>query len=110
MCTRGTSLTAMVILGLVLVLAGAAAILAALFTAGGTAELLGLDLNAVTIFFVGVASAVAVLWGLSLIKLGTKRSLKQRKERKELARLSEKLDRAEAERRERGEDDADQEE
>ena len=89
----------MVILGLVLILGGAVAIIAALFTASDTAQLVGLDLNALTIFFVGVASAVAVLWGWALIKEGTKRSLKHRKERKELSRLSEKLDRVESERR-----------
>ena len=89
----------MVILGLVLILGGVAAVIAALFTASGTAQLVGLDLNALTIFFLGVASAVAVLWGWALVKHGTKRSLKHRKERKELSRLSEKLDRVEAERR-----------
>jgi membrane protein implicated in regulation of membrane protease activity len=89
----------MVILGLVLILGGIAAILAALFTASGTAQLVGFDLNALTVFFLGVASAVAVLWGWALIKHGTKRSLKQRKERKELSRLSEKLDRVQAEHR-----------
>jgi len=90
---------AMVILGLVLILGGITAILAALFTASGTTQLVGLDLNALTVFFIGVASAVAVLWGWALIKHGAKRTLKQRKERKEFSRLSEKLDRVEAERR-----------
>jgi membrane protein implicated in regulation of membrane protease activity len=89
----------MVILGLVLILGGTVAIIAALFTASDTAQLVGLDLNALTIYFLGVASAVAVLWGWALIKHGTKRSLKHRKERKELSRLSEKLDRVESERR-----------
>jgi len=92
----------MVLVGLVLIGAGVVAILAALFASEGSATLLGLDLNAATIFFVGVGSAVGILWGLSLLRHGTKRTLKQRKERKELARLSEKLERAEAERREPG--------
>jgi len=95
----------MVILGLLLIIAGVVAVLAAAFTAEGTAALLGLDLNSATIFFSGMASAVGILWGLTLVRSGTKRSLKQRKERKELARLSEKLDRVEAERRERDADD-----
>ena len=96
----------MVILGLVLMIGGTVAIIAALFTASDTAQLVGLDLNALTIFFLGVASAVAVLWGWALIKHGTKRSLKHRKERKELSRLSEKLDRVESERRAEAEPDA----
>ena len=96
----------MVILGLVLMIGGTVAIIAALFTASDTAQLVGLDLNALTIFFLGVASAVAVLWGWALVKHGTKRSLKHRKERKELSRLSEKLDRVESERRAEAEPDA----
>jgi len=96
----------MVILGLVLMIGGTVAIIAALFTASDTAQLVGLDLNALTIFFLGVAAAVAVLWGWALVKHGTKRSLKHRKERKELSRLSEKLDRVESERRAEAEPDA----
>ena len=96
----------MVLLGLVLILGGTVTIIAALFTASDTAQLVGLDLNALTIFFVGVASAVAVLWGWALIKHGAKRSLKLRKERKELSRLSEKLDRVESERRAEADADA----
>src|SRR4249919_3372329 len=96
----------MVLLGLVLILGGTVTIIAALFTSSDTAQLVGLDLNALTIFFVGVASAVAVLWGWALIKHGAKRSLKLRKERKELSRLSEKLDRVESERRAEADADA----
>lgn len=96
----------MVILGLLLILGGVGLVLAALFTATGAATILGLDLNAVTIFFLGVGAGAAVLWGLGLMRFGTKRSMKQRRERKELGRLSEKLDKVEAERRERGEDNA----
>ena len=89
----------MVILGLVLILGGTVAIVAAVFTASGSAQLVGLDLKSLTIYFVGVGSAVAILWGWTLFKHGTKRSLKQRKERRHLAQLSEKLERVEAERR-----------
>ena len=99
----------MVILGLVLILAGIAAILGALFTASGTSQLVGFDLNALAVFFIGVASAVAVMWGWALVTHGTKRSLKQRKERKELSRLSEKLDKVEAERRAEAKADTDTE-
>jgi membrane protein implicated in regulation of membrane protease activity len=99
----------MVVLGFVLILLGAAAILAALFTADGSVQFLGLDLTAVSVFFLGMASALAILWGLGLLRFGAKRSLKQRKERKELSRLSAKLDRAEAERREHGESEGEQE-
>lgn len=89
----------MVILGLLLIVAGAAAIVAALFLSEGQAELLGADLSALTIFLIGVAAGAAILWGFSILKWGTKRSMAQRKERKELDRLQEKLDRAEADRR-----------
>ena len=50
-------------------------------------------------FFVGVAAGAAILWGFSILKWGTKRSLAHRKERKELTELNEKLERVEAERR-----------
>lgn len=96
----------MVVLGLLLILAGVVLVLAALFSSGGTAELVGFDLNAATIFFLGVGAGAAVLWGLGLLRFGTKRSMKQRRERKELSRLSEKLEKVDAERREQGEADA----
>lgn len=95
----------MFLLGFLLILVGAAAVVAAVFTAEGTVQLLGLDLSALTIFFVGVAAAVAVQWGLGLLRFGTKRSLKQRKERKKLSRLSAKLDKVDAEREESGDQD-----
>ncbi|MCW2843973.1 MAG: hypothetical protein JWN22_1889 [Nocardioides sp.] len=84
----------MVILGLLLVAAGVVAIVAAVATASGTVELLGTDLNALTIFFVGVGSGVAILWGFSITKFGTLRSLQHRRESRKLSELSQKLDRA----------------
>lgn len=89
----------MVVLGLLLILLGAAAILAAIFLSEGTASLLGSDLSALTIFLVGVGTGAAVIWGYTLLKWGTRRGLARRRERRELNRLSEKLDRVEAERR-----------
>lgn len=91
----------MLILGLLLVVAGLLAILVALFGSGstnGTAEILGNDLTTLTIFFFGVAAGVAILFGFSIMKWGTKRSLQRRRERQQLTELSAKLDKVEAER------------
>lgn len=90
----------MVILGILLIALGAVAIVAALGTAEGSGvELLGADIGAVTLFFVGLAAGVAILWGFGLTKWGTKRSIRHRRESKRLNELSEKLDEREAERR-----------
>ncbi len=92
----------MLILGFLLVLVGLLAILVALFGTGGTndtAEFLGNDLTTLTIFFIGLAAGVAVLWGFSIIRFGIKRSMQRRRERKQLTELSEKLERVEGERR-----------
>jgi hypothetical protein len=89
------------IFGLLLMLVGALAVVAAVFTADGTnVELLGLDVTAVGIYLIGLGSGIAILWGFTISKWGTKRSLRQRREAKELNELSEKLDRREADRRE----------
>lgn len=90
----------MVILGLLLIILGAIAILSAVFVSEGSGELLGVDMSSLAIFLVGVAAGAAVLWGYSILKWGTKRGLAHRRERKELNRLSEKLDRVETDRRE----------
>ena len=89
----------MVILGLLLIILGVIAILSAAFVSTGSAELLGMDLSAFVIFLVGVVAGAAILWGFSILKWGTRRSLAHRKERKELNRLQDRMDRAEAERR-----------
>jgi hypothetical protein len=92
----------MLILGLLLVGAGAALIIAALFTAevtGGQLEIVGTEVGAVALFVLGVAAGVAILWGFSITKFGARRSLRQRRENQRLNELSEKLDRVEAERR-----------
>jgi hypothetical protein len=90
----------MVVLGLILVALGIAAIIAAVGTAEGTnVELLGADVGPLAVFFIGLGAGVAILWGFGLTKWGTKRSLRQRRESKQLGELSEKLDEREAERR-----------
>ncbi|KRF37286.1 hypothetical protein [Nocardioides sp. Soil805] len=89
----------MVILGLLLIILGAIAILSAVFVSEGSGELLGVDMSSLAIFLVGVAAGAAVLWGYSILKWGTRRSLAHRRERKELTRLNEKLERVDSERR-----------
>ncbi len=89
----------MVALGTVLVILGGLAIAAAIFVSEGTAKILGVELNAMSIYLFGVASGVAVLFGLSLMKSGTKRAMHQRKERKKMDDLSIKLEEAQAERK-----------
>lgn len=94
----------MVILGLLLMAVGALAIVGGLATARGTAEYLGTEVHALTLFFLGVGATVALLWGFSLSKYGTKRSLQRRRDSRRLNELSEKLDRVEAERARAAED------
>ena len=93
----------MVILGLGLLILGGIAILSAVFVSkdlpGGGGELLGINVTTLESFFVGVAAGAAILWGFSILKWGTRRSLAHRKERKELTELNAKLERVEAERR-----------
>jgi hypothetical protein len=92
----------MLILGLVVIGLGAALIIAAVFTAevsGGQLEIVGTEVGAVTLFVLGVAAGIAILFGFSLTKFGARRSLRQRREHQRLNELSEKLNRVEAERR-----------
>ncbi|WP_243060151.1 hypothetical protein [Nocardioides sp. SR21] len=88
----------MVVLGLILIAAGALAIVGAVFTAEGTVELLGTDISALALFLVGLGSGIALWWGFSIGKFGTKRTLRQRRESKQLSELSEKLEKHEDER------------
>ena len=93
----------MVVLGLLLLLAGVVVILVGVLTADITstgAEVLGIDVSAVTLFLLGVGAAAAVLWGFSLTRLGARKAMQARREHKKLTELSEKLDRARAEERE----------
>ena len=105
--TDASSLRPMVILGLLLIVLGALAIVAVVFDMETVqVDLLGAEISSLTVFFIGVTSGVAILWGFGILKFGTKRSLQNRREQKELAELNEKLDRAEAERKaERGSDE-----
>ena len=64
----------MLILGLLLIAAGALVILTAVFSSEGTAAMLGNDLTALTIFLLGVGAGVAIMWGLWILKYGTARS------------------------------------
>jgi predicted phage tail protein len=88
----------MVILGLLLIVLGALAIVAAVFTSDGSASLLGIDMSVLAVFLVGVAAGAFILWGWSILKYGTKQGLRQRRERRKLTELSEKLDRVQGER------------
>ena len=92
----------MVILGLVLLALGALAIVCGLFTTevdGGELHFLGQELSPAALFLIGVGSALAIWWGLWILKSGSKRSWARRKEQKRLEQLSEKLDAVEADRR-----------
>src|SRR5512141_2468148 len=86
----------MVVLGLLLIGAGIVFILAALFSTSGTASLLGAHLSAQTIFLLGLASGIAILWGFTISRVGVQRSLRHRREGRELRKLSERNARADA--------------
>ena len=87
----------MVVLGLLLMALGAVAVVGALFTAEGSAQLFGLDLSALAMFFVGLGAGLAIVWGFGFSKWGTKRTLRQRRESRKLDELQQKLERREAE-------------
>ena len=89
----------MFVVGLLLVLLGALAIVAAIFGSEGTAAFLSFDVSALGIFLVGLAAGVAILWGYSIAKFGVKKSMQHRRESKKLEELSEKLDRVDEEKR-----------
>jgi type VI protein secretion system component VasK len=92
----------MVILGLVLLALGALAIVCGLFTSevdGGQLQFLGQDISPAVLFLIGVGAAVAIWWGLWILKYGSKRSWARRKEQKRLEELSSKLDAVDERRR-----------
>lgn len=89
----------MVALGALLMVLGGLAIAAAVFVSDGTGEVLGLELDAVVIFLLGVGAGLAILWGWGLVKGGTKRAMRERKERKKIDELSAKLEEVAAERK-----------
>lgn len=88
----------MLLLGLVCILLGVLAILAAVFVSSGAVELLGIEMNALVIFLIGVASGALVLWGLTLTRLGAKREMRNRREHRKLTELSQELDRIQPDR------------
>jgi hypothetical protein len=77
----------MVVLGLLLLAIGIVAGVAAVFSSSGTASFLGIDLSAATLFFLGVAAALAVLCGLVLTRAGTGRALRRRRDQRRLRTL-----------------------
>ena len=89
----------MFVVGLLLVLFGALAIVAAMFGSEGTAEFLSVDVSAFGIFLIGLGAGVAILWGYSIAKFGVQRSLQHRRESKKLQELSEKLDKVDEDKR-----------
>ena len=95
----------MVVLGLILIAAGALGIVAAVFTAEGSVELLGTDISALALYLVGLGSGLAIWWGFSIGKFGTKRTLRQRRESKQLNELHEKLEKHENDNRDDKQDD-----
>jgi hypothetical protein len=90
----------MLLLGLVLIALGALAIVAAVFATevDGQVEFLGQDISGLALFLVGLGAGVAIWWGFSIFKWGTKRGWARRKEQKKMEELSEKLDRVEGHR------------
>ena len=91
------------VVGLLLMLLGGLAVVAAVFTADGTAvEFLGLDVTALGLYLIGLGSGAAILWGFAISKWGTKRTLRQRREARRLDELQSQLDRREAEQRRDG--------
>jgi uncharacterized membrane protein YedE/YeeE len=90
----------MLVLGLILLVLGVLALLMGLFTAGdtGDASLMGIHVGATSVFLVGVFAGVAILWGLSITKFGTKRELRHRRDQRRLKELSSKLDKVDADR------------
>jgi hypothetical protein len=89
----------MFVLGLLLIICGGLAILAAVFGSDEKAVFLGQDLTALAIFLIGLAAGVAILWGISLVRFGARRTLRHRRERRQLEELSEKLDQVDEEKR-----------
>jgi len=96
----------MFILGLVLIVVGAIAILGAVTSTSGSVDFLGFDgVSGVVIFFIGLGSGIAILLGLSVIRYGAKRSLQRRRENKRLTELSGQLDRVDRDNRNRDDED-----
>lgn len=97
----------MIVLGLLLLGAGVLVIVGCVATAQATSvgiEVLGFAISPLTLFLLGLGSGLALMFGLGLIRAGTRRALKQRRERAKLAELSQKLDDVDAEKRQNPDD------
>jgi len=90
----------MLALGLVLMVLAGLLLLAGIFGAGdeGAASLLGIHLGATSVFLLGVAAGLALLFGFSLTKWGGKRQWRQTRERRRLEKVARRYDEVEAER------------
>ena len=93
----------MVILGLLLIVLGAAAVLSAVFTAevhGDHVRLLGgIDMSPLALFLVGLAAGIAIWWGLRVFRWGFRRDRARRKEQRRINRLADQVDQVEEKRR-----------
>ena len=87
----------MLLLGLILIALGGLAIVAAVFAVDvdGKVEYLGQDVSGLALFLIGLGAGVAIWWGFSIFKWGTKRGWARRKEQKKMEELSEKLGKVE---------------
>ncbi len=83
----------MLVLGLLLLLLGVLAVVAAVFVSepGTGGELLGIEVTTLGSFLAGWIAAAAILVGISLLGRGTQRNLAHRRERRELKRKNEQL-------------------
>ena len=83
----------MLIVGLILLLLGVLAVVAAVFVSepGSGGELFGIEVTTLESFLVGLGASVAILVGASLMQRGTRRGLAHRHERKELGRRNQQL-------------------
>lgn len=88
----------MLLLGLFLIALGGLAIVAAVFASDGKVEYLGQDVDGLVLFLIGLGAGVAIWWGFSIFKWGTKRGWARRKEQKKMEELSEKLGRVDGHR------------
>jgi len=74
----------MIVLGVLLIAGGSLAVAVALWSSSGSATFLGVDLGATTIFLLGLAAGLALLWGYWLVKVGARRSWRLRRENRQL--------------------------